>query len=68
MRCTNRSGVQFAVGDDDPVVHIERKALHLFRSPHLARLNHPRIPDAPARATVLKIQISLASFLGAIRS
>ena len=36
--------------------------LHLFRSPDPARLNHPRIPHAPARLTVLKFQISLARF------
>src|SRR5271169_3799711 len=34
--------------------------LHLFRSPDPARLDHPRIPHAPARATVVKFQISLA--------
>jgi hypothetical protein len=37
--------------------------LHLFRSPDPARLNHPRIPHGPARATGLKFQISLASLL-----
>jgi len=34
--------------------------LHLFRSPDPARLNHPRTPHAPARATLLKFQIFLA--------
>src|SRR5208337_5502157 len=36
-------------------------SIPIFRSPDPARLNHPRIPHAPARAAVRKFQISLTS-------